>query len=126
MTAAQITRAHPDMPHEIALVAVLGETLDMAKNIEITLQDLKTAENDKAQVEELLKSAGLQSEIKDAQAATRKTIVAILDQVSEQDLQAGLDMDLLSIDDHREALIAKRKMELERGQSPETEPELER
>jgi len=66
------------------------------------------------------------SEIEDAQATATKTIVAILDQVSEQDLQADLDMDLLSTEDHREALKTIRKMALERGQSPGTEPELER
>jgi len=126
MTDTQITRTHPDLPKELALVAVLSETLDMAKDIELTLRDLEATGDDQGKVEELLKSAGLQSEIEDAQSTATKTIVAILAQVSEQDLQAGLDLDLLSADDHREALQAMRTMALERGRSNEQDRDLER
>jgi len=121
MTDAQITRAYPDLPDELARVAVLGDTLGMAKDMELTLRDLEAAEGDKAKVDALVKSAGLQSEITDAKATATKTIVAVLAQVSEQDLQAGLDLKLLSPEDHREALTVLRTMKLQRGRSPEQE-----
>jgi len=125
MTDAQITRAYPDLPDALVRVAVLGDTLDMAKDMEFTLCELEAVGDDKAAVDALLKGAGLQSEITDAKAIATKTIVAILAQVSEQDLQAGLDLDLISSEDHREALTAMRTMKLQRGRSNEQEQEFE-
>jgi len=121
MTDTQITRLYPDLPDELARVAVLGDTLGMAKDMELTLRDLEAAGHDKPKFDDLVARVGRPSEVESAQSTATKTIVAILAQGSEQDLQAGLDLKLLSIEDHREALTVLRTMKLQRGHSPDQE-----
>ncbi|MBL4692865.1 MAG: hypothetical protein JKY92_05995 [Magnetovibrio sp.] len=121
MTDAQITRKYPDLSAELAQVAVLGVTLNMAKDMELALCNLEAEGG-----EELVQSLGSPSEIIEAQATASKTIAAILNQVSEQDLQAGLDLDLLSAEDHRAFVKTIRMMALERAQSRTPGHDLER
>jgi len=125
MTDAQITRAYPDLPEELARVAVLGEVLDMAREMKLRQREIQAAKNKPQELTELISSLGLVADISNAEKTMTSTIVATLAQVSEQDLQAGLDLDLLSSEDHREALTVLRTMKLQRGRSNEQEQEFE-
>jgi len=45
MTDAQITRAYPDLPDALARVAVLGDTLDMAREMKLRQREIQAAKN---------------------------------------------------------------------------------
>lgn len=126
MTEARIAREFPDLSEAQSLVALLGETLGMAREMKFTQQEIDAAGTDAQKVEDLLSSAGLVEEIEYAEKTATATIVEILARVSEKDLETGRDHDLLSPEDYREALTAKRTMELARGRAPEQERDLER
>jgi len=125
MTDAQITRAYPDLSEELARVAVLGDTLDMAREMKLRQREIQAAKNKPQELEKLISSLGLVAELADAEKITTSTIVTILAQVTEEDLQAGLDLELISPDDLSEALAALRTMKLQRGRSNEQEQEFE-
>ncbi len=126
MTNARIVREFPDLSKAQSLVALLGETLEMARGIKFTQLEIDEAGADGEKAKEILESAGLVTEIEAAEKTATTTIVEIIAQVSEQDLKIGRDNDLLSPEDFREALTAKRTMGLARGRAPEQGHDLER
>lgn len=125
MTNTQIARAFPGLSEGQALVALLGETLEMARDMKLTQNDLEVAGAGTEQAKSLIESAGLSEEIEAAEKTAHATVVEILARVSEDDLKDGLNKGLLTPDDHREALKAKRTLSLARGRSAEREDERE-
>jgi len=119
MTEARIAHAHPDLSDDQALLALLGETLEMARDLEITRRGLQ--EKSGAELSALVKSAGLPEEIESAAKAAQTTVLEILSRISEQALEAGRDKGFLSPEDYREALKAKRTLSLSRGRATERE-----
>ena len=109
MSEARIARAYPHLSPALARVALLGETLELARTME-----LATGER-----------AGNQAEVEAAKHAAMGTIVELIAQITERDLEAGLAQDLLSRDDFDEALKAKRTMSLTRNRAAERESERE-
>ena len=128
MTDARIAREFPDLPKPLALVATLGETLAMASDMRLTHDNINSAGSDNSEAEKLYACTGLREEIIDAEKTISRTIVEILVQVSEKDLAEGRDLELLTADNFREAVLTKRTMELSRGRehSREQEHDLER
>ena len=126
MTDARIVREFPDLSKPLALVATLGEALAMASDMKLTHDNINRAGSDNSEAEKLYACTGLREEIIDAEKTISKTIVEILVQVSEKDLADGCDLELLSPEDYREAVKAKRTMELDHGRSHEQEHDLER
>ena len=126
MSDVRIARAFPDLPENQALVALLGETLGLARGMKLSRQGIDAAGADAEQVKELLSQTGLMDEIDDAEKATTATVVELLAKVSEQDLEQGLNQGLLSSEDCREAFTAKRTMSLQRGRTSERDHDLER
>lgn len=118
MTDARIARSHPGLSETESLVALLTESLELARGIELTRNDLGAAGGDDRRVRELLTAAGMAEEIESAGKTVQATVVDILARLSERDLQAGLDQGLLSPDDHAEALTILRTLSLARGRSP--------
>ena len=125
MTDAQIAHAQPNLSEAQALLALLSETLEMARDMKITQSELEAAGADTAQAKDLITSAGLVSEIEAAEKTAHATVVQILTQVSEQDLQDGRDKGLLTPEDYQEALTAKRTLSLARGRSSERDHDRE-
>ncbi|MBL4747598.1 MAG: hypothetical protein JKY17_02045 [Magnetovibrio sp.] len=121
MTDALITRKYANLADELARVAVLGVTLNMAKDMELALRNLGAKGGDT-----FVQSVGFPSETSEAQATASKTIAGLLAQVLEQYLQAGLDLDLLSTEDRRKFVKTSRVMALERAQSRTPDHDLER
>lgn len=107
MTDVRIARAYPDLPENLARVALLRETLELAQSLEMVTDDV----------------AGGKEDVAEAQQAAPSTIVELIAQISEQDLKAGLEKELISEEDYNETLIAIRKMELSRNRSLERENE---
>ena len=126
MTDARISRAFPDLPEPLALVALLGETLDMARGMQLSRDDIAAAGADAGQVADLIARTGLLEEIDAAERTTTSTIVELLARVSERDLEEGRDQGLLSPEDFREALSAKRRMSLARDRAVEREDDRQR
>ncbi len=125
MSEARIAHAFPDLTEAQSLVALLGETLSMARDMKLVQSEIGEAGNDTQKVEDIISRTGLVAEIEAAEKTASTTIVEILAQVSEQDLKDGFDMGTLSSEDYREALTAKRTMSLARGRAPEQECDLE-
>jgi len=123
MTDTHISHAFPDLSEGQALLALLSETLEMARDLEMTQQNLKAANGDA--LESLIVSAGLPEEIEAAGKAAQATVIQILNRVSEQDLQDGYNKGVLTEDDYREALTAMRHLSLSRGRSAEREHDRE-
>ena len=121
MTDARIARAFPDLPEPLALVALLGETLGFARDIKLTRQEISDAGDDAEKVASLLSEAGLLTEIAAAEQTATATIVELLARISEADLEQGHNKGLLSPEDFREALIAKRTLSLKRTRTPQQE-----
>ena len=67
----------------------------------------------------------LTDEIAAAEKTAHATIVQILSRVSEQDLQEARNQGLLTPEDHKEALKAKRTLSLSKSRSFERENERE-
>lgn len=121
MTDAHIAHAFPDLTESQALLAQLSETLEMARDLEMTRRDIKEASG--ASLRELIASAGLPEEIEGAAKTAQATVVEILSRISEQDLLNGRDKGLLTHDDYTEALKAKRTLILSRGRSSDRDHE---
>lgn len=126
MSEARIAREFPDLSEAQSLVALLGETFGMAREMKFARSEIDAAGADTQKVEDLLSRTGLVEEIEAAEKTATATIVEILAQVSEQDLKNGRDRDLLSPEDYAQALTAKRTMSLSRGRALEQERDLER
>ncbi len=116
MTDARISRAFPDLP----------EPLDMARGMQLSRDDIAAAGADAGQVADLIARTGLLEEIDAAERTTTSTIVELLARVSERDLEEGRDQGLLSPEDFREALSAKRRMSLARDRAVEREDDRQR
>jgi len=125
MTDAQLAHAFPDLTEAQALLALLSETLEMARDMKLTQSDLEAAGVGTEQAKELIASAGLTEEIAAAEKTAHATVVQILSRVSEQDLEEGRDKGLLTTEDYQEALTAKRTMSLSKSRSTERESEHE-
>lgn len=123
MTDSQLAHAYPGLSKEQALLAVLSETLEMARDMKITQSRIKAA--GPGQVKELIASAGFEEELETAEKTAEATMTILLRHMSEQDLQDGRDKGLLTPEDYQEALTAKRTMSLSRGRSSEREEERE-
>ena len=123
MTDTRMARAYPDLSEGQALMALLSETLEIARDLETTHRDLKAAKGDA--LDSLIASAGLPEEIEAAGRAAQATALDILNRVSEEDLESGPNAGLLTPDDFTDALKAKRTMSLARGRSSERENERE-
>lgn len=121
MTDTRIARAFPDLPEPLALVALLGETLGLARGMRLSRQEIDEAEGKPEQIAELLSQTGLLTEIAAAEQAATATIVELLAQISETDLEQGRDNGLLLPEDFREALAAKRTLLLKRARTQEQE-----
>ena len=125
MTDTHIAHAFPNLSEGQALLALLSETLEMARDMKLTQSDLEAAGVGTEQAKELITSAGLKEEIAAAEKTAHATVVQILTRVSEQDLQDGRDKGLLTSDDYQEALTAKRTLSLARGRAQAHETERE-
>jgi len=125
MTDTRIAHAFPDLSEGQALLALLSETLEMARDMKLTQSGIDAAGTGTERAKDLIASAGLVSEIEAAQKTAHMTVVEILARVSEDDLKLGRDKGLLSPEDFTEALTAKRTMSLARGRSAEQERDLE-
>ena len=125
MTNAQIARAYSDLPESLARVALLCETLEMGKEMKLSQAKIDAARHDEERLNELLVQTGLPKEIEAAEQTITQTMVALIEKISEQDLEAGRDKGLLSAEDYQEALTAKRTMELARVRPEEPEQERE-
>jgi hypothetical protein len=123
MTDTRIAHAFSGLSDDQSLLALLSETLEMTRDLEMTQRALKEASG--AKLQELIESAGLPEEIEGAAKTAQVTIVEILSRISEQDLQDGRDKGPLTPDDYTEALKAKRTLSLARGRSAEREDERE-
>lgn len=98
----------------------------MARDIKSARQDIEAAGKDGKQAEDLLSSTGLIAEIEAAEKTAHSTVVEILAQITEQDIEAGRDKGLLTPEDYAQALTAKRTMSLARGRTSEQERDRER
>jgi DNA-directed RNA polymerase alpha subunit len=125
MTKAQITHAFPDLSEGQALLALLSETLEMARSMKLAQIEMNAVKANAQQMESLISSAGLPDEISAAEKAAHTTIVEILARITEQDLEAGRNKGILSPDDYQEALTAKRTLSLARGRTDERDHEHE-
>ena len=121
MTDTRIAHAFPTLSDDQSLLALLSETLEMTRDLEMTQRALKEASG--AKLQELIESAGLPEEIEGAEKVARATVIEILSRISEHDLEVGRDKGFLSPDDYREALKAKRTLSLARGRDSERETE---
>lgn len=123
MTNTRIAHAFPDLSEGQALLALLSETLELARDLEMTQREIKCADAEQAQA--LIASAGLADEIAAAERTAHATVLEILARVSEDDLKAGRDNGLLLHEDYQDALKAKRSLSLLRGRSGERDHERE-
>ncbi|OEJ64246.1 hypothetical protein [Magnetovibrio blakemorei] len=123
MTNTRIAHAFPDLSEGQALLALLSETLELARDLEMTQREIKGANAELTQA--IIASAGLADEIEAAEKTAHATIVEILARVSEGDLKAGRDNGLLLPEDYQEALKAMRILSLSRGHSTGREDERE-
>lgn len=123
MTDARLAHAFPDLSEGQALLALLSETLELARGIEEAQREIEAAEVSSGQVHGLASIVGLPEELHAAEQTVQGTILELLARVSEHDLQAGRDTGLLSPEDYREALKAKRTLSLGRGRTEERENE---
>lgn len=121
MTDTRIARAFPDLSEPESLVALLGETLDLARGMKLSRQEIIGAEGKPEQIAELLSQTGLLDEIAAAEQTATATVVELLARISEADLEQGRDKGLLSPEDFREALAAKRTLLLKRARTQEFE-----
>jgi hypothetical protein len=125
MTDARIAREFPNLSEGQALLALLSETLEMARGMKLAQIEMNAIKANAQQVESLITSAGLPDEISAAEKAAHTTIVEILARITEQDLEAGRNKGILSPDDYHEALTAKRTLSLARGRADERDHEHE-
>lgn len=125
MTNTRIARVYPDLSEDLARVALLGETLTLARDMKLSRQEIDAKSTDAEQVADLLSRTGLVEEIESAEQTAATTVVELLTLVSEEDLEQGLFQGLLSSEDYQEALTAKRTMSLQRGRKSEREQERE-
>ncbi len=126
MTEARIARVYPDLPEPLALVALFGETLGMAREMKVTRLEVDAAKGDAGQVAELVLRTGLEDEIEAAEKTATTTIVELLARVSEGDLRDGRDRGLLSPEDYGEVLTAKRTLSLQQSRAQSDERDRER
>jgi len=123
MTDTRIAHAFPDLSEGQALLALLSETLEMARDLEMTQREIKGADAQRAK--SLIASAGLTEEIEAAGETAKATILSILNRVIEEDLERGRNTGLLTPDDFTGALKAKRTLSLSRGRSSDREEQRE-
>jgi len=95
----------------------------MARDLEITQRVIDDADAERAKA--LIASAGSPEELAVAKKTARTTVLGLLERVSEDDLQAGLEAGLLLPEDYQDALKAMRAMSLNRGRSTEHEHDRE-
>ena len=123
MTDTQLKHDQPNLTEKQTLLALLSETYEVARHLEMTLADFKVAKGDA--LEEQIASAGKPEEVKAASIVAQANIMKVLTCISEQDLEDGRDAGLLTPEDHTEALISMRALALARGRSTEREDERE-
>lgn len=121
MTDARIARAYPHLPEALGRVALLGETLAMTRDLAVTRREMADAGHDPDKLAAILARHGVVGEIEQAEQAAARSIAVLLAAVSEPDLQDGRDKGLISAEDYREAVIAKRTLDLSLGRSADQE-----
>lgn len=109
MTDVRIARCYPNLTTELARVAMLSDSLDVMRSMEMATGDV----------------AGTKEEVASAKQATSRTIVELISKISEQDLKVGLEKELISEEDYKDTVVALRRMELARNLPVEREDERE-
>ena len=82
MTDTRIAHAYPNLSEGQALLALLSETLELARDLAMTHQDLKEARG--AKLQELMGREGLTEEIDGAAKTAQETVVEILSRISDR------------------------------------------
>ncbi|WP_413207876.1 hypothetical protein [Rhodospirillum sp. A1_3_36] len=126
MTDAQIARAYPHLSEPMARVALLGEALEMTRDLAAARLEFAEAAKSKAVVDEIISRRGTLAEIENAEEVARRYILDVLTKLSEQELEEGREKGLLSSEDQREALKAIRTMSLQRGRTDGRDKDRER
>ncbi len=126
MTDAWITRTYPHLSDSMGRVALLGEILEMARDLSDTRREISEAAQDNEKLEAIFSRRGTVAEIEKAEQVTAQSVVDLLAKLSEKDLQDGRDKGLISPEDYREALKAQRTMALSRSRAEERDQDRER
>lgn len=124
MADAQLQHDQPRLTEEQALVALLAEAFEVARDVELAQRAMK--EKSGAELDALIQSVGLPEELQAAADTAQKTVLRSLARLSEEALETGRDNGFLSAEDCRAAIKAKRTLSLARGRSKERDQGLER
>ena len=113
----QIAREHPNLSPSQALVAQLGEALEMSRGLESNIQEILAVGEDKQQRDKLLATLGTTQEIQAAEKAIKAMAREIVSKVTLQDLAEGKKAMRITASDFEKAMMIRRELEKERNQS---------
>ena len=114
MSDARIQRKFPDVPEHLRSIALLAETLAMARELEINATELDTRHTE------------LTADIRQAMSTLQDSVSDLVAGLSEAQLADGLASGLFSPEDMEDALRYKRLMEIERGKAVQQSHEHDR
>ena len=118
----RLARDHPGLTREQSAVALLAETLQLAKEADAAYAELRAAGTPE-ETRRLEAVHGLHTEIEYAQKLAHATLATKLRDLSEQDIIEAHAAGVIATEDYRQALAAKRREGLEQGRGKESERE---